>query len=65
MKVKEFLKEYYGTFSHRQKVKQVINMMKEVFNPMLQERKQNMVNNRDINMQPMLKRFGVGYYFAV
>ena len=33
--IKEFLKEYYGTFARREG--QVINMLKEVFNPMIQE----------------------------
>ena len=32
--IKEFLKEYYGTFARREG--QVINMMKEVFLPELQ-----------------------------
>ena len=34
--IKEFLKEYYGTFARREG--QVINMMKEVLKPMLQEK---------------------------
>ena len=33
--IKEFLKEYYGTFARREG--QVVDMLKEVLNPIIQE----------------------------